>query len=329
MRRTCLLVFLAGATASAALAAQPDRDDAEAPAALADEPITAESFGQPRFLFGKPGSVSANAEARVQWTMPGDLDDGAGEVGIFRTAGEIGVSIPLSERSLLSFSVADEVSIYDFKDFSFMGDEVNPIDEGNELSISSRYLHVFNDRWSMIVGGGVAWSAEFDADWQDAITGRVFGAAQYSISRRLSVGIGGLFATQLEDDALIIPIALIEWRPTDELTISNTAGSGGAGLQVAYEFAEHWTASLEGSFQRREYRLSDDNAFAEGVFRDTRVPVSLGVRYEPSANLLIELRAGANVYTDFEIFDGAGDEAFSSEADPTGFIGLRVRLAQL
>ena len=279
---------------------------------------------RPRFLFGEPGTVSFNAEAGFDWTMRGDLDDAPGDVGIFRSRANVGIAIPLSERSRLGFSVSDELSIYDFEGFELSDSPVDPLDEGNELSVSASFLHVFNDRWSFIGGGGFAWSGEFDAEFSSSMTTRGFAAGQYSFSRQLRIGAGGLFATRLDDDALIIPIVLIEWQPTDRVTVSNTAGGMGAGLEVAYELDEDWTASLQAGWQAREYRLSDDSVVPEGVFRDSRVPVSIGVRYQPVETILFELRAGANVYTEFELLNDDGGEVFSTEADPTGFIGFRV-----
>jgi hypothetical protein len=81
----------------------------------------------------------------------------------------------------------------------------------------------------------------------------------------------------------------------------------------------------------RQYRLAEFAGHTltyvpGGVFRDTRFPLSVGLRYAPITGLAARLDGGANFWQKLEVDDHLGRPLARSHAGPAPFVAFRLEI---
>lgn len=309
-RTAALLLMLAGAPAALAQGVRqvdPQHDDAIAQAR------EERKWDASLRLFG-------------EYVFESDLDDDEGKVSVARGGGVLGVGIPVGDRSRLGFTLQSEYSSYNFEDAqNFAQGFDKPWDDALEHSLLVTLSSQANERWSWTVGGGVRSSYEIGADVDDSFTYAGFGAATYKFSDRFSLGAGVQVRSQLEDDTYVLPLVLIDWRISERWRLGGKAG--GPGLGLFYQATDDLTIYFDGDYQRRAYRLDDDGPAPDGVGRDDRLQVSVGVDWKISSQVRLDARVGAALYQEYDLIDEHGVQVTDREADPTPFVGLELRFS--
>lgn len=308
-------VFAQGAPDAARLA-PPGESSATVQDSASDVPGASASRSPLSF------AIAGNA----QWVFATDLDGSEGEVSIARAGADVTAIFAFSRTDRVILSVGEEFSFYDFSDSDILPSGEDPIDDASDTSINLTYTTKVRDRWGLTTTAGVRFSAESGADFEDALSGSGLVIATYDFSDRLTVGGGVLARTRLEEDLLVIPIATINWKINDRWTLSNTGGSAGVRLVLAYKHSDAWTFTGDVGFEGREFRLDEDGPIPGGVARDTRLPIALGARYNPLPKVTFSLRAGVHLLQEIEFDDSDGDEISEDDLDPTGFISFMASL---
>ncbi len=252
-----------------------------------------------------------------------DLDDG-GDVTLVRARAGASVGIPAGERGQLTIGYDYELSDYDFTDATGLVPGIaDPWGTVHSHGLGLTYARRLSLRWSALVGGNIAWSAEEGADLGDSLTGGGFAAGQFAATEKLFIGLGVGVRSRLEDSVLLSPVILLDWTISEQWKLSN---EGRPGLTLSYVPAETWTIDLTGAFEFRDFRLDDSGPLPGGVGVDSRVPVSLGVTWTPSPMFTFGARAGAYFFTTLEALDVNGNEAGTSDVDPGPFLVLEGRI---
>ncbi len=310
--RLSLAGLLAAATTSAQEIVQPSGTE-ETP--VADARARQGDADSRRYL-----SFTGNGE----YTFDADFDDAAGDVSIFRIGAGVEVGLPAGERGRLALGVKEEFSSYDIGGAPFggsAGDDFEP----HIQSLTARYSRPLSADWSMLVLADMTLAGEWDADLDDKIT---YGAGllfNYAVSEDLTLGAGARVYTRIEDDVMVLPMFNIQWQIDERWRLAV-----GRGATVAYAFDDemHWTLDLGVTYENRRFRLDDSHAgrLRDGVIEDERVPVTLGVTFEPHRGLKARVFAGAVVWQELTAEDSGGSRLAEEEADPAAMLGASLTL---
>jgi hypothetical protein len=258
-----------------------------------------------------------------------DLDDdggSGGDVSITRAGAKAGVTFPVGQDNAWSISFGAEGSWYDFSDESFVNR--GGWDDIRIFTVETSYAATINDRWQLILGLGVEAGLEENAEFGDAFTFTGLVGANYRASDTLSLGLGVYGGTRLEDDAFIMPIPFINWQINEQWSVGSRPSTRGGRFAVTYQATETLGVFAFAAFESREFRLDDDASgpAPEGVGRDRRIPVGLGVSWAPGTQFSLEVVGGVDVWSEYTLDDRDGDEIAEQEGDPSPFIGAQVTL---
>ncbi len=277
----------------------------EIPAAPAERPIT--------FSFRVGGDLGFNA----------DVDSG-GDLTVTRARAGATINIPAGERGLMSIGYDYELSNYDFTNATgLIPGTDDPWGTIHSHALSATYARRASLRWSWLVGGNLAWSAEEGADLGEGFTGGGFGAAQFAVTEKLIIGIGVGARSRLDDSALVYPVILMDWSFADKWKLSN---EGRPGLTLSYVPDEKWSFDVTGGFEYRDFRLDDSGPLPGGVGTDSRLPLSVGVTWTPRPMFTFSARAGVHLWTEIEAKDSDGNTVGESDVDAAPFLGLEGRV---
>jgi Domain of unknown function (DUF6268) len=252
-------------------------------------------------------------------TFESDLRDSPASVSITRAGIELGLTGALSEGLRWTLAVEYEASWYNWSDAgSILPGGQQPLGEVHDLGLRPGLVYAFDARWSVGLLGIIEFAGERDTDIGDAATYGAIGFASYTVSDDLSLTFGGGFQTRLENDTTFIPAIGIKWNINDRLTLSTL----GPGARLTGAINDQWSAFLFGSYSSREYRLADDGAIRDGVVRDRRATLGVGVSYAVGPRLSFELTSGVDVYQKFFFDDENGDRVNALRTKPAPFVGL-------
>jgi opacity protein-like surface antigen len=265
-----------------------------------------------------PWEASVTPSSR--YVFEADLGDAS--VSVFRNGLAFGVGGPVSETTFVRLGMESEYAAYEFDNLTGFG---LPDDGPDDLlfvelrpSISTYLNPNFGLYGGLILGAG----GEPDADFGDALYYGGFVGFNYQIRPGLWIGTGVGATTQLEDNALIVPLLTLDWTITDRLTLSASGLTG----RLTYKVDDNWSLFADGRYEFREYRLASDTVILpDGVLTDESVPLGLGVTYAVADNFSVSLSGGAILWRSLELSDEDGDALVDEDADVTGFVSASVK----
>lgn len=259
-----------------------------------------------------------------------DLDDG-GDLSITRAGARAGVTFPVGRDNAWSLTFGAEGSWYDFSDEVDFGAGLTgePWDDVRIYTIETSYVATVQDRWQLIGGLGIESGMEEGAEFDDSITVTGLIAANYRVSDTLSLGLGVYGGTRLEDDAFIMPIPFINWEIAEHWRLATRPSTRGGRLSLSYQVCDTLSAFAFAAFESREFRLDDDASgpAPEGVGRDRRIPVGLGVSWAPHAQVSVEVVAGLDAWSEYTLDDRDGNELGEDNGDAAPFLGAQLSLS--
>lgn len=257
-----------------------------------------------------------------------DVEDSQSSLTIDRAYATLGSSWELSDSVDLGLRFAYEGGWYDF-------DSGNPLDLGtgqnpwtsvHGIQFGGRLGWTLNEQWSLSTSLFGAASGETGADAGDSLTFGGSVGVTWRANDRFMIGGGVLASSQLEDDALIVPLLLIDWRITDSLRLSNVTGPEAyptsAGLELSCSGLEGWEFGFGGRWESRRFRLEDDGPAPEGVGEDEGLAIWLRAGVRPSSQFRIDMLLGVMIAEEITLDDRNGNELASVDLDPSPFIGL-------
>lgn len=271
----------------------------------------------------RPRGLTITPRTRGEFSFGADFDDATGDVEVARVGAGVSVGVPLDKQTRLSFGIDEEISFYDFGTTNIVPGAGDPIETATRLNLSARYQRGFGRGWAMVVGGGLRFEGETDADFEDTVTGNGVAIGTRYLSRNLRIGFGGAVSSRLEEDPLILPVFVIDWLITPKLRLRNSGSVGGtAGIELSYEVREQLQLVLDTGFERREFRLDDGGRVPGGVARDKRIPVAVSIRAGNPERFRLEARGGVYAWQEIEILNSSGAEIGESNMNPSAFIGF-------
>ncbi len=268
-----------------------------------------------------PRPVTASLYVQGEMGFESDLS-GAGRVATSRGRTGIDVGIPTGQYSQLNLGFDYEHSSYDFHGATgFVAGATSPFDDVDRETLSARFAQHLSQEFSYVVGARVFMSAEEGAKASDSLEGLVYVAPRYAFSDTFAIGLGVVVSTQLEDNALVLPVFVLDWDITKEWNLSN---DGKLGLFVTYTPNEHWAFSLGGDYQYRDFRLDQGGPDPNGVGRDARVPVMLSATWTPDKRVSVQAGIGMTFLQQYELLDSSGNSIAKINADPAPVAMVRL-----
>jgi hypothetical protein len=287
---------------------------AMAVASVVAQPLMAQEKDQFRFAVG----VGYRADA--------DIDRGGGDFNETRFSVSGSRTFTLNDRLQLEPIVAYRFSAYDFS-------RPDPWDDIHTFRATLLARYAFDQTWSIFGGPSIGLSGESDADAEDAIT---FGGAlgvSYRVRENLSIGAGFTASTEIEDDARIRPLVIVNWQINNawsaESGYLDVAGAAGPGGEVRYRINESWSVAGGVLYHEKRFRLSDDarGRLREGVGEDSSFPIYGKVTWQVCANAALELVGGVSTSGELLIEDRNGHKITKTDYDAAPLMGVRAVLS--
>lgn len=256
-----------------------------------------------------------------QYAFSSDLDDG-GDVSVARAGADISFGGPVGDNLRLSLSLEGEGSWYDFGGTTnLIPGSRDPWDDLYETGVALTGIYTLDKKWSIFGGAFVRSGFEPGADFGESIYGGGVIGVGFKITEDLSIRVGGGATTQLEDDVRFIPALGLDWVITKQLSLR----TDGLGLRLDAKLNDEFTVYLGGRYELRQYRLDKDRGQLDnGVARDERVPIGVGVVWSPNSSFSLSLEGGVIAYQQFEVLNAEGVERGDDETDASVFIGGRI-----
>ena len=107
----------------------------------------------------------------------------------------------------------------------------------------------------------------------------------------------------------------MNWNITDRLRLSNPlpAGpSGGAGLELSYALSDQWTLAGGGAYRSYRFRLNDNSSVANGIGRNSFVPVFARLSYAFDKTTRLDFYAAATTAGKLSATDSEGTTQLST-----------------
>lgn len=256
-----------------------------------------------------------------------DLDDG-GSFSVNRAFVEAGLAYAFSPRD--SVGVAFGYG-YDGYDFDTGGDGLAALDpwgDINDFRVSFPLRAGIGDNIDLFAVPSVTWRGESGADLGDAVTGGGLLGATYRFGDDLRLGAGFGAFSEIEDNATVFPILLIDWQVTESWSIETGQGLGatrGPGLTVNWTGIDRWRFTLGGRWETWRFRLDDDGPAPGGVGEEEAVPIYLAATYDVIPTVQLGVVGGLDVAGSLTLEDEDGRELADEDFDPTPFLGATFR----
>ena len=308
---------------------QPAPQQADLPEVSSKEDFLAlDRHERQRFSRAKRPAVSFFVDGGGTYSAPADLEDAAGEVDVWRLRGGGGLSFRLSDTADLVLRGGAEFSFYSFDGSAGVIPSAptieEPFDDVYELRVAPLLRVTPDEGWRWFVGGSLTSSGEPDADFADTLAGGGLAGASFEITDTFRLGAALSVTTRLEGGVFVLPIPIIEWDITDRLALRTR--ERGVGLE--YWFTDSWNAAALVGFDRREFRLADDNAaLPGGSVTDRRIPLTLAVTYSPSQKMIITARAGVELAGRLEFHDMNDRQVRETDLSENFVAGIDARFA--
>ena len=273
---------------------------------------------------GRPITYSLRGGAEYQYEA--QLSDNTqGDVYIFRLSSVFEAGIPVAERGRVNLTFGSEWSNHEWNGGNlFFGPNVDPFDDVFIYNVGATYSQRQDNHWTWFVGGRVLSSHETGTELTNTLTYGLTGGAIYAVNPDVQIGLGVTASTSLEDDATVWPYPILRWQLDERWSVETTGfdfGSGGGG-RLTYRANPELAFTLDGSYDQREFRLDNEDTLPDGVVRDTRIPVWLGVLWSPQPGFSLNARVGVLAFQEFTFENSSGVEAVQMETDATAIGSL-------
>ena len=273
--------------------------------------------------------LSWKASAGTLWQFDGTIK-GGGSFSVNRTYLQAGFEHNVSPIFSWGAGVATEVDVYDFSGRGAFQNAAGgtPWTTTVDLTLKTSMKLNLSRHWQIRANLFCGWAGEHDAVFDDSFTvGAILGAA-YRFDETLTLGVGTLLSDRLEDDLLIIPSVIVDWKITPNLTLSNVRGAAsyptGAGAELVYAFTNATSLSLGARYEYRRFRLDDDGPLPTqgGVGTERSFPTWLRLEHRPAPNIRLHLVGGISFGEKLELQNRRGSTLAEQDVDPMPFIAF-------
>ena len=303
------------------------------------------------------GNLKVKLSTSSNYQFKSDINSG-GEFSLYRITGGVNVLYNFNPCTTLDTALGYEYLNYDFSDIGnsqFQGDN----DRLGRVRFPSRWRERDNDNFSDGGNSGFSWNKihsgvirsvlrwreseqweyfggpiftigmEEGAGVNNSIGGGLTAGFKYFHSDTLTIGAGLTGLSQLEkSNPLILPVIILDWKfaPGWQLrnAMNDLGSKGGTGLEVAWRCIEPLELVAGVQMMRREFRLSDNAAEADGIGQERGMPVYVMANLDVVKNVRLSVFGGAIMSGKIRVEDNNGDALASHDYDPAPIAGARL-----
>ncbi|MDP6987091.1 MAG: hypothetical protein QGG74_03495 [Phycisphaerales bacterium] len=266
-------------------------------------------------------SASLSVEGGWAWQLRTDLTDTAAgrfthDRGHLRVRGRV----PLRDDLELLLGARQQRDNFGFSDM------VAPWSSINTTQFDAALQWQATERWQIYGGGMARWAAEQGGSLGDGFEGGGAIGGAYAFSKDLILGGGVGVQTQIEDDLLVYPIIVAEWKIAERLRLSTQLTTGWAnqtGGEVVYAASDTVDIGVSAVFDYQRFRLSDDAPVAGGAGVTEALPVSFFVSIDLGPQARVTAFIGINAYGRLKTTDSASNDVWASDHDPAPVLGVQ------
>lgn len=277
-----------------------------------------------------PPAAAAKPEAGTTITVIGgagyqaeaDVDNTDGNFSVQRFGAGLRIKSVLDESFTLRNALDYGYASYDFSDVAAAWSEVQTVNYKLLLDYDA------GSDWTFYGGPVIGYAGENGSEFDESFTGGALIGANYHFSPTLTLGLGLLVTSQIEDDGKIAPIPMVNWQIQEDLCLKTIEGRpglpGNLGIELAWAFAPQWELGGGLMTYSSRFRLSDSGDNADGVGEDTGMPVFVRLGWNPDEQLNLSLIGGSVMGGQIRIENSDGDKVAEEDYDPAAFIGAMV-----
>ncbi|MEJ2056276.1 MAG: DUF6268 family outer membrane beta-barrel protein [Desulfofustis sp.] len=286
---------------------------------------------EPEKPLGGPPAAGWTSFARggAVYQFDAELDNGT-EFSSSRFNIEAGSGYSWTRRNSVALALSYSLDDYSFSNNSAgQTNGVNPWDDIHSLSLSLPVRWGVSERWSSFFVPSVRSSGESGAEFSDTISGGLLGGFAYRFSDSLTIGPGLGIISQLEDDATIFPILIVDWQITDKLSLETGRGLAatlGPGLTLNYQLNPKWNLAIGGRYEKLRFRLDTNAETADGIGEDRSFPLFASATHRFTPKIAASLVGGLELDGELRQEDKDGNEIGSESYDPAAFLGLTFNI---
>lgn len=274
-----------------------------------------------------PRKLDAEVSLYGMHLFSADFENSSSDVSVTGGGAGIEFSIPVAERGSLTISAGAEYWNYDFSDgnafFPLADAIIDPVWEEIYVgTIGVSWRNQLNDNWGYTVGFELTSAGEPGADFSDTLTYGGFAGFSYAFSRDFVLGFGLGVQTQLEDDALVVPVPIIQWRINEQWSLTSKRVGNLGGVAINYAASDSITLSLLGGYERNDFRLDDDGPIPDGVGRHSGIPVVLNVAWQAAPQISLNAWGGYFFAQEYELIDSNEATVAEPDADSSALVGV-------
>jgi hypothetical protein len=177
--------------------------------------------------------------------------------------------------------------------------------------------------WSRFFRGGIMASGESGAKTEDSLLYNGMGGAEYTISKNLSLQMGLLGTTRLEENPLVLPLVGFRWRPAPGWMVATE----GPGLTISGPVRRDLKFTLNAGWMTRAWRLDADAPAPAGVLETEAIRLETGLRWKPGHAWQFEARVGWEPSRTYRLLDDDGHDSgiVTSESAPLADLSATYR----
>ena len=233
-------------------------------------------------------SSSPTFEAHYAYTGGGDVSGGAR--GNF-SSHEAGATVKFAGVSKNKRHAASVYATYSRLEADF-DSPTAPFGSLDTLKAAAFYHYGIDERWGVFANGLVGFSAENAQNWCDGAAGYVGAGATYAFSEKLRVGFGAAAYSRLQNDWLGFPVAFVEWKITEQLTLKTLSGA-----TLMFDVFRDNSLVLNAEI---EYRNSYARLKNKAALRDSYWQFTIGTMWSPLPNFYAAANVGFNFAREME-----------------------------
>jgi len=269
-------------------------------------------------------------------TFPANVAGTSGSMGSTFVTGRIAPVFRVSSKLYLSIPLDGSVSFYDFRgDPGLLPGGGVPWDQVRTYAVGLQARYRIDEHWVLLGEINVASAGARGSAFDDTISvGGTFGA-RYQFGPELNIGLLLTVQTRLARSLFILPVPTFEWvLPFDQGRWRLVGGAlrigpgRTAGIGLAYspipQLSLHTGLVLVGL--GREFRLPTDSPIANGVGRDSALPLLAGVDWRPTKLLHLSLWGGVAVQRVIGVLDSNGNIVQERDVNPAAILGGTISL---
>ena len=218
---------------------------------------------------------------------------------------------------------------YGYDGYDFEGENgfaaLQPWDDIHSLRLSASIRINKGPNWSFFMVPTIRTTGENGADLNDSLTGGVFTGFAYKVNEGLTIGPGIGVISQIEDDANIFPVLIINWKITDRLSLETGQGLGatlGPGVSLNWKITEKFHFTLGGRYEKLRFRLDDKAETPNGIGQDESFPVYGSITYTFGSKAKISLIGGVETAGELQLEDQHGRAIEKQDYESAPFFGL-------